>query len=90
MLCITIQCVRIKLFSWLFLFVKGIWTIIQFLYLLHKKFISWVKMKNQTSKQRKTTLKWKKNGDLSEIDMLRILDKLSQQELNACNLTCEI
>tara|TARA_Y100000589_G_scaffold315462_1_gene339043 strand:- start:1039 stop:1182 length:144 start_codon:yes stop_codon:yes gene_type:complete len=47
-------------------------------------------MKNQTSKQRKTTLKWKKNGDLSEIDMLRILDKLSQQELNACNLTCEI
>ncbi len=90
MLFIIIQCVRIKLFSWLFLFVKGLSTIIQFLYLLHKKFISWVKMKNQTSKQRKTTLKWKKNGDLSEIDMLRILDKLSQQELNACNLTCEI
>ncbi len=47
-------------------------------------------MKNQTSKQRKTTLKWKNNGDLSEIDMLRILDKLSQNELNSCDLTCEL
>jgi len=47
-------------------------------------------MKNQNSKQRKTTLKWKDNGDLSEIDMLRILDKLSQNELNSCDLTCEL
>ena len=47
-------------------------------------------MKNKNSKQRKTTLKWKKNGDLSEIDMLRILDKLSNNELNSCNLTCDI
>ena len=47
-------------------------------------------MKNQTSKQRKTTLKWKKNGDLSEIDMLRILNKLSPVELHSCVLTCEL
>ena len=47
-------------------------------------------MKNQNSKQRKTTLKWKENGDLSEIDMLRILDKLSQNELNCCALACEL
>ncbi len=47
-------------------------------------------MKNSNSKQRKTTLKWKKNGDLSEIDMLRILDKLSETKLNSCNLACEL
>ena len=47
-------------------------------------------MKNKIPKQRKTTLKWKNNGDLSEIDMLRILDKLSQNELNSCDLTCGI
>tara|TARA_B100000212_G_scaffold293298_1_gene235540 strand:+ start:73 stop:216 length:144 start_codon:yes stop_codon:yes gene_type:complete len=47
-------------------------------------------MRNQNSKQRKTTLKWKENGDLSEIDMLRILDKLSRNELNSCDLTCEL
>ena len=44
----------------------------------------------QYSKQRKTTLKWKKDGDLSEVDMLRILDKLSKSELSSCDLTCEI
>ena len=38
--------------------------------------------------QRKTTLKWNSNGELSEIDMLRILDKLSSSELNQCELTC--
>tara|TARA_B100000900_G_C20095531_1_gene519826 strand:- start:117 stop:260 length:144 start_codon:yes stop_codon:yes gene_type:complete len=47
-------------------------------------------MKNQNSKQRKTTLKWKENGDLSELDMLRILEKLSTNELNLCDLTCEL
>ena len=47
-------------------------------------------MKNQNSKQRKTTLKWKKNGDLSEIDMLRILEKLCENELSSCKLTCEL
>ena len=40
--------------------------------------------------QRKTTLKWNSNGDLCEIDMLRILDKISSAELNQCELTCDI
>ena len=39
--------------------------------------------------QRKTTLKWNSNGDLSSIDMLRILEKLSNSELNQCELTCD-
>ena len=39
--------------------------------------------------QRKTTLKWNNNGDLSEIDMLRILEKLSSSELSQCELTCD-
>ena len=39
--------------------------------------------------QRKTTLKWKTNGELSEIDMLRILEKISSSELNQCELTCD-
>ena len=40
--------------------------------------------------QRKTTLKWNSNGDLSEIDMLRILDRISSDELNQCELTCHL
>ena len=40
--------------------------------------------------QRKTTLKWNSNGDLSEIDMLRILDKISSTELNQCELTFDL
>ena len=39
--------------------------------------------------QRKTTLKWNSNGELSEIDMLRILEKISTTELNKCDLTCD-
>ena len=42
------------------------------------------------SPQGKTTLKWNSNGDLSEIDMLRILDKISTYELNKCELTCDL
>ena len=40
--------------------------------------------------QRKTTLKWNSNGELSEIDMLRILDKISASELNQCELSCDL
>ena len=36
--------------------------------------------------QRKTTLKWDSNGELSEIDMLRILENLLSSELNQCEL----
>ena len=45
---------------------------------------------NKNSPQRKTTLKWNTNGELSEIDMLRILDKISAGELNKCELTCDL
>ena len=40
--------------------------------------------------QRETKLKWNSNGDLSEIDMLRILNKISFAELNQCDLTCDM
>ena len=38
--------------------------------------------------QKKTTLNWNSYGDLSEIDMLSILEKLSSSQLNQCELTC--
>ena len=47
-------------------------------------------MNKNHSPQRKTTLKWNSNGDLSEIDMLRILDLISATELNQCELTCHL
>ena len=46
-------------------------------------------MNKKNSPQRKTTLKWKSNGELSEIDMLRILEKISSIELQQCELTCD-
>ena len=49
-----------------------------------------IKMSKKFYPQRKTTLKWKENGDLSEIDMLRILEKLSIYELKNCELTCDL
>ena len=36
--------------------------------------------------QRKTTLKWARDGELSAIDMARILDRLSNPELTQCDL----
>ena len=47
-------------------------------------------MNKKYSPQRKTTLKWNPNGELSEIDMLRILDAISATELNQCHLTCDL
>ena len=47
-------------------------------------------MNKKCSPQRKTTLKWDSNGNLSEIDMLRILDGISATELNQCDLTCDL
>ena len=38
------------------------------------------------SPQRKTTFKWNKDGNLSEIDMLRVLEKISNEELTQCDL----
>ena len=46
-------------------------------------------MNKKNYPQRKTTLKWNSNGELSEIDMLRILEKISYIELNQCELTCD-
>ncbi len=36
--------------------------------------------------QRKTTLKWGTNGELSPIDMVRILDRLNDQDLTECEI----
>ncbi len=39
--------------------------------------------------QRKTTLKWSPDGELSSIDMARILELLANQELTQCVLACD-
>ena len=44
----------------------------------------------KSTPQRKTTLKWNVNGELSSIDMARILEALSVKELNECGLACNI
>ena len=44
--------------------------------------------KSRNSLQRKTTLKWNINGELSSIDMARIIDVLSVKELSECELAC--
>ena len=47
-------------------------------------------MKNKATNpaQRKTTLKWNTNGELSSIDMARIINALSDTELKECEITC--
>jgi len=47
-------------------------------------------MKNTSANipQRKTTLKWNNNGELSSIDMARIINTLSVTELKECELAC--
>ena len=44
--------------------------------------------KSINTAQRKTTLKWNSNGELSSIDMARIINDLSLRELKACELAC--
>ena len=39
--------------------------------------------------QRKTTLKWGTNGELSALDMVRILDRLNDQDLTECETPLE-
>ena len=39
--------------------------------------------------QRKTTLKWGSNGELSALDMVRILDRLNDQDLTECEIPLE-
>ena len=55
-----------------------------------KLYLNLKAMKNKSTepRQRKTTLKWNKNGELSSIDMARIINALSVTELKECELTC--
>tara|TARA_B100000614_G_C14509631_1_gene477985 strand:- start:269 stop:460 length:192 start_codon:yes stop_codon:yes gene_type:complete len=48
-------------------------------------------MKNNSANpaQRKTTLKWNADGELSSIDMARIINTLSDVELKECELSCK-
>ena len=39
--------------------------------------------------QRKTTLKWSSDGELSSIDMTRIIQLLANKELTQCVLACD-
>tara|TARA_Y100001968_G_C19140428_1_gene611161 strand:+ start:253 stop:435 length:183 start_codon:yes stop_codon:yes gene_type:complete len=39
--------------------------------------------------QRKTTLKWSDDGELSSIDMTRILSRLNTPDLTACEISCD-
>mgnify|MGYP001306194640 CR=1 FL=1 len=39
--------------------------------------------------QRKTTLKWSSDGELSSIDMARIIEVLAKKELTQCVLACD-
>ena len=39
--------------------------------------------------QRKTILKWSTDGELSSIDMTRILELLANKELTQCVLACD-
>ena len=45
--------------------------------------------KSNNTPQRKTTLKWNINGELSSIDMTRIINTLSVAELKECELSCD-
>ena len=45
---------------------------------------------DEVSPQRKTTLKWSSDGELSAVDMTRILDRLANPELTECDLACDL
>ena len=44
------------------------------------------KKSKKIPQQRKTTLKWGTNGELSALDMVRILDRLNDQDLTECEI----
>ena len=48
------------------------------------------KKSKKIPQQRKTTLKWGSNGELSALDMVRILDRLNDQDLTECEIPMEI
>ena len=41
------------------------------------------------TQQRKTTLKWGADGELSALDMVSILDRLNDQDLTECEIPLE-
>ena len=43
----------------------------------------------KTPQQQKTTLQWGANGELSALDMVRILDRLNEQDLTECEIPLE-
>ncbi len=45
--------------------------------------------KKEIAPQRKTTLKWNNDGELSSIDKTRILELLGESQLTECELTCK-
>ena len=47
-------------------------------------------MNRNPPRQRKTTLKWNSDGELSSIDKARILQKLTNRELTECELSCNL
>ncbi len=47
-------------------------------------------MNKKSPVQRKTTLKWTSNGELSSIDKARILAKLTDKELTECEFACNL
>ena len=47
------------------------------------------KISKKIPQQRKTTLKWGTNGELSALDMVRILDRLNDQDLTECEIPLE-
>ncbi len=42
--------------------------------------------KGKVPPQRKTTLKWGSDGELSAVDMARILDRLQNSKLTECEI----
>ena len=48
---------------------------------IHKKKLKMI------PQQRKTTLKWGRNGELSSIDMTRILERLNDPALTECGIS---
>ncbi len=55
--------------------------------MVHKR--SKEKNAKKIPQQRKTTLNWGTNGELSALDMVRILDRLNDQDLTECEIPLE-
>ncbi|HGY5541075.1 MAG: hypothetical protein AB8B34_05210 [Prochlorococcus sp.] len=45
---------------------------------------------DKSQAQRKTTFKWNSNGELSAVDMARVLERLTNPALTQCDLACNL